>query len=68
MNSENNRDQSGESNAGAAMNDNSNALQKGIRKNASHPGDASNAAGMRRENQADQTDSNQDEDQARDDQ
>ena len=47
MTSTPNRDNTTESNAGAGMNDNANSVQKGVRKNASHPGDSSNAAGMR---------------------
>ncbi len=51
----NNNGRSGESNAGAGMNDNSHeTLRKGVRKNASHPGDAGNAAGMRHEDRKDE--------------
>jgi hypothetical protein len=57
MNSSQANDQSGESNAGAGMNDNSSALHRGVRKKAGHPGDASNAAGMRREANADENSS-----------
>lgn len=47
-----NQDQN-ESNAGAGMNDNSAALHNAVRKNAGHPGDASHAAGMRRDSRND---------------